>query len=280
MNGSTVEGKTVMADAQFGVTRILRPPSGFEAIYQGQPATTPIYLFQNGDPLDPFAGQAGYDPNLIAGLSVPFGARLALWIPNIFYVDDDVPPVFPVYEWIFIWRLRNVFDFRNSPLRIPYHFPQVEGPIDTSFVPAQARVTLPAAYNTITYIQPEPVSATLPDSLRAVQKARAEDIKFGTVALSGPLLDLALTEGVVQQGVQDPGVTADAIRPRFMVHEVQALGDELIVAVRRSATNVPNWGFAGVFPANADVVFSQILGNGTGQEFPFNGVYVMPGTSP
>ena len=59
---------TVLADAQFGTARILRPYDGFEAVYQGQPASTPIMLSEvvdppGGDPLDPSASDHVTGPN-------------------------------------------------------------------------------------------------------------------------------------------------------------------------------------------------------------------------
>jgi hypothetical protein len=274
----------VLADAQFGTARILRPPAGFEAIYDGESAGTsdPIYLFEGGSPLDPLAeaGQPGYDPDLIKGLAVPMGARIVVWVPTIVYVSDDGPLTFKTYNWSFGWRIRNLTDYRLS--RVPWHLPRGRGPDDTAGATSEPRVVIPAGYNSIIFNQPEPTSALLPQTERAVNRGRAEDLQLSAVSLAGPLLDAGGTRGVVQQGIEDPAVVSGATRAGFIVHEMQALGDELIVAVYRDTSEVADWGFSSVgpFPANADFVFSRLLGSGTGQVFPDVGVYVFAGSAP
>lgn len=256
----------VLADAQFGVMRIIRPVTGFETTYEGVSADSPIYMFEGNKHLDQLAEDQtpGYDPTLARGLSVPMGARVMLWIPNVFWPDT---PADSGYEWIIMWRLRNVFDFRQA--RIPFHFPkQSNGPDDTTVPLGQReRVTIPAAYNTITYIQTEPTAQLG----RAIQHTHSEDLEMGTNVLAGPLLPDG-TEQAIEQGVFDPSVISDAKRPQWLVHEVQAMGDEMLIAVRRDASAPDtDWAFAGV-----DERFSQFLG----QQFPDVGVYVSVGTAP
>lgn len=264
--------EAVLADAQFGIMRTLRPVSGFEATYEGLSAALPIYMFEGNNPIDQLAtdGTPGYDPTLARGLSTPLGARVLLLIPNVFYTDQADPPVTSGYEWTIIWRIRNVFDFRQA--RIPYHLPkQGLGPADTTApIGQQDRVVIPAAYNTITYIQVEPATQLG----RAIQNVHAEDLEMAQIVLSGPLLPGGI-EQAVEQGIADPAVIADAKRPQFMVHEVQALGDEMLICARRQVSSVPNWNFA-----STDLRFSRLLGNATGQVFPDVGVYVSVGTAP
>ena len=268
MGNDSNEAQVVLADAQFGVVNIMRPVAGFEATYEGRAASEPIYLFPEGDHIDPIAadGVAGYDPNLARGLKVPLGARVALWLPNLFFTSD----VTRGYELILIWRMRGVFDFAQA--RMPYHFTRSEGVADTT-APAgsQARVPIPAAYNSITYIQTEPL--TQPG--RAINNIHSEDLECSTDLLLGPLLPDGVTRQPIQQGILDPTTVADAEQPGFIVHEVQALGDEVIMALRRNVTAAANWAFA-----TTDLRFSEFLGTGTGVALPNVGVYAMTGAAP
>lgn len=264
--------EAVLADAQFGTTRVLRPIIGFEDTYEGESAARPIYCFEGNEHLDKLAadGVPGYDPTLARGLSMPLGARVVLWVPSLFWEDQGDPPTVMGYEWIVIWRLRNVADFRRA--RIPYHLPkQGAGPNDTTAPPGtQARVVIPAAYNTITYIQAEPALQLA----RAVQHVHAEDLEFSQTPVVGPLLPDG-TEQAVEQGILDPALIVDANRPQFMLHDLTALGDEMLLAVRRDSSTIVTWDFA-----TTDLRFSQFLGNGTGQQFPDVGVYVSVGSAP
>ena len=265
------EAQVVLADAQFGVIRVMRPYSGFEEVYQGTPADEPIYLFPEGKNIDPIAeqGTPGYDPLLARGLPVPTGARLLVKIPNVYFASRAGPIG---YVYAFIWRDRNVFDFRQ--LRNPFHFPRDQGAADTT-APAgqQSRVPLPASYNTITYIQTEPVAPLD----RAISNIRSEDLRAATTPLALPKLSGGRTQPI-QQGILDPATVSDANQPGFTTHEVQVLGDEVLIAVYRPTGELEdNWDF-GV--DETDYRFSQFYGIGTGQELSNIGVHVMPGSAP
>lgn len=269
----------VMADAQFGTERFMRPNAGFTDQYDGEAvAANPIWLFPNSQPLDPQAGAPGYDPNLIRGLSVPAGARLILKIPIVTFVESTGPTVLRSYIWAFFWRERNLFDYRTQ--RIPWHLPQGRGPDDTLVLPASPRVTLPTTSNTIVYNQPEPVSTTLPDTGRAVQKARADDIRFSASNLAGPILPDA-SRGAVQQGVLDPDdFGAAATQELFMSHQLQALEDELLIAIYRDS-GPANWDFTLV--TGTDLSLGELLGSiGRGADGLTSrvGVYVKAGSAP
>lgn len=262
--------EAVLADAQFGIMRTVRPKIGFEDTYEGMSAARPIYMFEGNKNLDQLAedGTPGIDPTLARAIPVPMGARVILSLPNVFW--DEGGATFRGYEWLIIWRWRNTFDYRQT--RNPYHIPkQGSGPPDTT-APAgtQERVVIPAAYNTITYIQTEPVL----ELGRAVQHVHAEDLEFSQFAVPGPFLPDG-TEQAIQQGILNPALIADAKQPQFMVHEVQAFGDEMLIAARRSASAVGTWAFG-----STDLRFSQFLGNGTGQQFPDVGVLVSVGSAP
>ena len=106
--------QAVLADAQFSVARVFRPFEGFEAVYNGQSVRTPIAIPGS---LDPDAGRTGFDTNLISGIPVPMGSKVMLWIPTIFQDSGGAlgPPSFQVvpYRYQFVWRLRNLRDFKN-----------------------------------------------------------------------------------------------------------------------------------------------------------------------
>src|SRR3990170_573964 len=112
----------MIVDPQFGIVRVLRPYQGFEAIYQGHPATgstaVPIMLSEAGIELDEEARNkvTGYDPELVRGLPVPLGARVVLWVPFISAILLEVGA--SPYVYMPIWRFRNTADFRRS--KTPY----------------------------------------------------------------------------------------------------------------------------------------------------------------
>lgn len=265
------EAQVVLADAQFGVSRIMRPYSGFEDVYQGTPAYEPVYLFPEGKAIDPIAegGTPGYDPLLARGLPVPYGSRLSLKIPNVFYSSGNGTAG---YVYAFIWRLRNVFDFRQ--LRIPFHFPRSSGVSDTT-APAgsQRRVPLPASYNSITFVQTEPTTGLA----RSVANIRSDDLRAATTPLALPKLPGGRVQPI-QQGILDPASVSDANKPTNIDHEVQSLGDEVLIAVYRPTGELEdNWDFGA---GQRDYRFSQFYGSATGQELPNVGVQVLPGAAP
>lgn len=269
-------GKMVTADAQFGIARILRPWNGALSLtgpYQGQPVSTQIMLTEvltppGGAPLDPFAetGSAGYASNLIKGLDVPIGSRVILWLPAI---QSGGLLAFR-YSWSITWRLRNVYDYRNA--RMPFHFPkQGEGVPDTSTVPAEPRVVVPCAVQSVIYAEsPEPVGLFT----RTTAKIRAEDVSTGFSQLGLPFIPSPVGgTGIFQQGLADPNVNPAAPYPLYMVHEVQAVGDEMLISLFRTDAGglSPTWDFA---------TDDQFVGQYLGSDFPDIGVYAMVGTAP
>jgi hypothetical protein len=237
------QAQVVMPDPQYGIFRILRPQSAYETFYQGVPANVlnPIYFFPNGDQLDGLAGQPGYSTRLIRGLPVPQGSNVILWIPNVPYAES--PTVQRSYIWFLIWRVRNVATFRQDRTS-PFHLALTRGVTDTTAAPVGGpRDIIPAAYETVVINQPEAVTPGFPESLRAVQHGRAEDMTMSAILLEGPRITPAGVRGVIQQGVQDPGVIGTlATVPRFLIMSTRAKGDELIVGLYRNPVPA-NWDF-------------------------------------
>lgn len=267
-------GEPVLSDPQFSVAKILRPFAGFEAVYQGQAARIPIQVTQGGEALDANAGKPGYAPNLLKGLSIPMGARLLIWLPSLNASVIQPPPSPLPYKWEITWRMRDVFDFRQS--RIPYHYPKQGLGVPDGVSP---RVVIPAAAHGSVYNQAEP--ATPPIDVGVVQNIRTEDITArGRAYGAGTGTDLPLipagTPGAFEQGIL-PTTLFQAPRPIYDVFEVMAAGDELMLGLHRDQTGAANWDFA---VGGIDQIVSTFLGTGTGRAFPDVGVYVMIGVAP
>jgi len=266
-------------DAQFGLARILRPFANFETAYQGVTSSRPIMFTEGGKALDSQAGHPGYDPLLLNGLSVPFGARVLIWFTRVTGLTGISPfdSSFP-YIWQLSWRLRNVFDYQQN--RTPYQLGQSQPGVPDAGSP---RVVLPVATETIIYSQtPEPTYPTQP-----VSNLRSDTLRTEIGSAAVPFVDpAAVNTGVYQQGVFDPVVDAGiADQPLFGPYDTHAKGNELLLSVRRNPDPAsgggaaqPNWDFAGGLAV--DHVFSQLFGNGQGQVFPNIGIYVMTGTAP
>lgn len=251
----------VTSHAEVGVRRLLRPPAHFLTTYQGVSAGSPIYFFEGGRFLDSQAGKPGYDPTLAAACSTPMGAHLELWFPNVFWIDDT--EALHGYQWILIPRLRTLFDYRQT--KSPnWHIPtQRPGALDTT-APAgqQARIPIPAGYETVSYLQAEPATETA----FALERVHSLQASMGTVTVPGPLLPDG-TEQAVEQGILDPAVIADANRAQFMIRNLSfARADEVLIAVRRDTTLEANWDFD-----TTDLRFAQFFG------FPDTGVYLFHG---
>jgi hypothetical protein len=258
-----------LADARFSKSFILRPYVDFEDDYQGNSAAYPVMFTEEQEALDNQAGEPGYDPDLVKGLSVPMGARCLIWLPDtksIFSISDQRP-----YQWNIIWRLRNVFDYRKDRKR--YHYPK-----QSAGFPYQgdgsARVVLPCAVQSIVYNDPAPVPASgtaFNTMYYDVVQVRADGRSVRPFVPGGG-------NGVVQQGVTPINGAKTNAFPTYALHEVQAAGDELLIAARRDVTDEPNWDFTD--GTGVDRGFSTAFGKGSGQQLPDLGVYVHVGSAP
>lgn len=271
---------TVLADAQFGAARILRPFANFVDLYQGQPVSTPIMLTEvvdppGGEPLDPLAqvNTPGYSPRLLRGIDVPLGSRVVLWLPALTALVA-APSTIARYEWTLCWRLRNVFDYRQA--RIPWHFPKQDAGFPETGPEAGARVIIPCATQTLPYPEtPEPAGTIA----NVVTNLRQEAVSTGRTPPSNPLIPSGGI-GYYQQGLGDPNASPIFSQPLYQIHEVQAVGDELLIALTRNGDVVPNWDFN--TPLLNDWQVNFYLG-GTGAAAPPRpdiGVYVLTGSAP
>lgn len=273
-------GQPVLADAQFGITRILRPFTDFETDYEGVACTTPIQFTEAGRALDPLAGTEGYASNLVRGLHVPIGSRVVIWIPAVAVVVAGSPP----YKWVFVWRLRGLADNRRA--RGVYHLSkQGAGVPDTTGGGSSPRVIRPACGHAIIYNNAKPAG----NISRVAQDLQVEDIAARPVSASMLSPDMRPlvpggSRGAYQQGLLDPNPVPPGAGPVADVPlcdpiELQALGDELLIgAYRDSIPDHTTWEFD---PATGyDRGFDVLFGDGSGTTFPDIGVYVLPGSAP
>lgn len=266
-----------MSDPKFSALRVLKPFRGFEAQYSGKLVTLfDILLHPEGIYKDYVAGQPGYDPNLARGLQVPIGSRVILWMPKIFWIDYTVSevPVLQPYSYSIIWRLRSLADNQHNPV-YPWHIAtQLSGLPETAVDPG-ARFVIPAAESAIIYNSADPATFIAP----AIQDLRAERFNVQGNA-SHVSVNTAGGSAVVQQGVLPATFGGlDRRYPAWNAYETQAVGDEMLISVRRESLPVATtWDFSS--PDGADLPFSEFYGAGfSGGPFPFLGVYAMVGTS-
>ena len=277
-------------DAQLGIVRILRPYVGFEAIYEGQSSVKPIMFTEptgdstGGQMLDPSAGQSGYNPWLVRGVPVSPGQRVVIWLPAIVATELEVGT--EPYNFLIWWRYRNAFDYRNSPERIPYHFPsQTPGVADTTPLIAGPRVVIPAAQQSVLFAEQEVATV----GGRSIFNLRANDVSprpGNDPFIFQPLIvdsSGATKNGVIQQGLLDPTVVGTPLAdlPLYNSYDLIALGDELLIGAYRLGTtnvNFANWNFVGGI--HTDILFSDLFGNGLGTAFTNIGIYIQTGKAP
>jgi hypothetical protein len=302
-----VAGQNVLVDAQFGMARILKPFPNFEARYQGQPASVPI-AFPGTIDREAELGVQGFDPNLIAGIPVPIGARVMIWIPSAL-IDYFVPTP---YQYQIIWRLRSIGDFvdafnQNVPKdQMPYyHLRRRElGVANDPADPASRRVVIPGAIQTIAYEQPEPSTSVFVNANGVIHLrgqliiplgAEGFDNVTGSNLWQGPFLPPPRPGppeiGIITQGVFPfvEGPTAPDFNggipggPVYHPFWFDAEGDEMLIFARRVDVDVsdPNdtWDFAN---PDLDQSFSNTFGtnNGTRQPIETVGIFVFTGTAP
>lgn len=264
------EAQTVLADSQYGTQTVFRPQEGFSTLYQGQNCRRPLYLFPSVpgsgkvETVDPLSkdGTPGYAANLTRGLSVPMGSRCLLWFPSPFYQDGETRKG---YEYVLLWRLRNLFDYRND--RRPYHVPTTKGQKDTAS--NQTLVAIPTAVEAITYKQDEP-SGDQRDFSQI--HMRPSSISSATTPVAGHLL-AGGTLGPVQQGIMDPALSGAALAQAasFLPYETTCKGDELLIGIRRSG-GPGSWDFE---QGGDDVNLLLYLR----ESYQYSGVYVFTGSA-
>lgn len=256
----------VLSDAQMGMFSVIRPPDGFEALYQGVEGTTPIAF---PGTLDLDAGKPGYATGLLAGIPVPLGGRLLLQIPQTVRAIEGGGVATADYEYQLIWRTRNQASAaadissgrRNAS---PYHLPNGTGRRESVFIPGASDVEV--------FEQGEPVALGVAATLNVKQQRYVPQI---TVPWVPPLLPDG-ADGVWQQGVYETSVDAVNSGPTWCPLWLDAAGDELLILVYKIVTDSP-WDFA---EGGDDEAFGNTYGtdNGRVPNNPNVGILLSSGT--
>lgn len=273
--------EAVLADAQFSVARIFRPFEGFETVYDNQPSRRPIMV---PGTLDPDAGQPGFRDNLVAGIPVPMGSKVMLWIPTIFLNAGGDPPDLLIvpYRYQFIWRLRNLKDFQNR--RAAYHFPrQSPGAGGNTIVPAAQRVLTFEGAETVFNSNTTPSASMFSQETFTTSRAVLERLELVSQTPLPPFLPSGATDAAYQQGIATfTGVDLEET-VTFNAIQMDAEGDELLIAIDRlgpegNFTSDPNWDFSN--PNGIDFGLSLFFGSGSGSVLRDLGIYVFTGSNP
>lgn len=276
--------EVVLADAQWTMVRYLRPFPNFERVYQGADGTRTIAF---PGVLDGFAasGLPGYDPNLIAGLTVPFGARVTIWIPVTLTPNGEGGPnVNALYQYQIIWRWRTARDFQAGQAQgqttavqnySNYHigssgFGQPQE-VTTPPLPQNQRYFIPGSQRTVAFEQTEPSDGT-----PSVIHLRGEYLQ----PVADPVWQQPLTpagnDAVWQQGAYVNSASANAGGPAYLTFTTDVEGDEMCILASKIDSSSP-WDFTTDAPG--DIAFSNTFGNANGQN-PTNqyGILVTTGT--
>lgn len=280
-------GKHTIVGAKMEFARVLKPPDNFEDTYQGLSAVNvPIAI---PGTLDFRAGQRGYDPALMAGIPIPIGTRLLLWLPQPILVEGLPNP--EPYEYRIMWRLRTQDDTNEAANRSPPGQVGLVGHLNQALpgVPAdnganpndqtQERIVIPCALQSILFEQNEPASTfgDVANNLRG-ERYSVRGQSYSSDGLGeAPLVTGTGNKAIASQGVY-PFLGAglgNAGGPTYLPWMVDAMGDEYILLVTRPAGLNANWDFAG-----ADFGFSRLFGtaNGTRNPIPGVGIYALEGS--
>lgn len=277
--------QVVQSDGQWTMYRYLKPFQGFEQVYQGEPGNTPIAF--PGD-LDLFSEKkvVGYDPNLIAGITVPLGARVTIWIPQTLAQDGDSDPVVnALYQYQILWRNRTARDFRvgqaegiGSSIQSysSYHLPtsgtgqpQNNSPTPS---PANARYYLPGAMRTVAFEQNEPTDGT-----PGVIHLRGEYLQPVADPIWVPPLTPKGQPALWQQGAYLESASGTAAGgPAYLTFTTDAEGDEMCILASKIDPSTL-WDFSTSDPGDGS--FSNTYGTNNGNNRPAQyGILVTTGT--
>lgn len=270
--------EAVLSDAQFSVARVFKPFPDFETTYQGLSTRIPI-LFPGT--LDPDAGRSfaggSFDANLVAGIPVPYGSKVQLWFPTIYLntgTVEDPELLIEEYRWQAIWRLRNLRDFKAR--RSAYHFARESAGASNQFV-------VPATQEVVLFEGPKQTlnsAGKAPGTLYseeqfATHQGILERYSFPSATPLPGKVPGGAADASYQQGVSAfAGVNTNR-QVTWNKVELDAGGDELILALDRLPTSGATWNFTTV-----DQGVSLFFGTGSGATIRDLGVYVFTGANP
>lgn len=258
--------EVVLSDAQMSMFQVLKPVENFEALYQGVSGTVPI-AFPGG--LDPDAGKEGFDRALLAGLSVPLGARLLVQIPMTIALYTPVAG----YAYQFIWRTRDQQTLASASESgrevAAYHLPAIEpGRKEIQTVATSSRIFIPGASDVEVFEQADPVSGAAVLTVR--QQRYVPEIITSWVQPLTP----SGTPGVWQQGTYQFSSNVECSGPSWLPLWFDASGDEMMILAYKLDSATP-WNFNTV-----DLAFSNTYGTNA-SALPNNpniGIIVSSGT--
>ncbi len=237
---------------QLSMMSVIRPPDGFESVYQGLASSVPIAF---PGTLDPLAGEPGYSPDLLAGIRVSLGARVFVQIPMI--VDEYLSV--PGYTYKFMWRTRNQSGFNQAQLNgkpaSEFHLRGDELG-RRNFEPggqSQDLFFLPGASDIELFEQAEPVG----DGAASLTMRQQIYLPVMGASWSAPRTP-AGNNGIWQQGVYQYTSNVNCSGPTFFPLWLDACGDEMLILVSKPADGGP-WDFGG-----SDRGFSNTYGNNNG----------------
>lgn len=262
----------VLADAQFSTVRVFRPFLNFETVYEGQSGDTPIAIPGN---FDQDAGKTGFDSNLIAGIPVPFGAKMVIWMPTIFNFTIEEGFVVRPYRYTIVWRLRNLRDFRTR--RVPYHFPRQSFGENSQFI-------IPSGVNTI-ITNAEPRSVSISGSQFSSYRSSDSEVGIENMTVRSIIpkppfapngQDAALQQGLAQGAVGSNNTVT------FNPWQLDVLGDEMLILVNKPEGDTTDWSFQDLGSATNDAGFSAFYGTAGGTRQPIQnmGIYLFTGSNP
>ena len=237
--------------AQMGNFSVVRPFDGFEAVYDGQPASIPIAF---PGTLDPLAGKPRYAANLLAGIPVPLGSRVALQIP----IAVDLYTPSSGYQYQIAWRLRNSQSYLenittgNAPVA-GYHLNgDVPGRNEIQSAPSSSLYFIPGASDIEIFEQSEPVGNGAA-TLIVRQQVYVPVMESPWIP---PLLPNAIP-AIWQQGTYQYSSNDNNGGPTWFPLWLDACGDEMIILAYKLAGEA--WDFAG-----DDKAFSNTYGTNDG----------------
>lgn len=295
-----------MSNTRLGNALVLRPYKRFELDYDTKAGTTPIQFAWPPNPndvaiaaADPYRldalsrqGVAGYSPNLALAVSCPIGASLLFYIPSV-TEPAQASADSPVYVWSFVYRLRNLSDYRHDgrPYSLGKSGNGTPDLVEAIIYPGTdpQRVVIPSCRGGSVYLRREPsLSANNTNQVQSIQYAWPENI-----AMPGYTGINTGYGGHYEQGVFNASFGVGSVEFPAYPHWEKAHGNEVAVICQKfvysTATDLNQWvpgtwdfqynPVTGICnPLAEDIRFSQAFGVGDdGVIKPDIGVYMVAG---
>lgn len=237
----------VFNDPQSAMAVLLRPPDGFEGLYQGVAKANPMpFVMADAQgrylPLDARAGTDNINEFLARYVPVPIGATMMLLIPRAEYLA--VTPQETIYTYELRWRLRthadhNFAQANNNPT-VPFSLvEQLGAPDDIG-----TKQTFLPAYTSEVFVPTAPGNGQLP-----VVSGGAADPQVGYA-----------TQGLYVPATVGGETIGHAANAYFAPVLKRVLANELsVVAYRASDVGGATWNFS-----TDDAGMSNVYGTNQG----------------